>query len=50
MKDYKSALEKISKLVYEAPKRYTKFLYLIRGLLQQALGNLSKAKGDLDVF
>jgi hypothetical protein len=50
MKEYKTALEKVSKLVYEAPKRYTKFLYLIRGLLYQALGNAGKSKGDLDVF
>ena len=50
LKDYKAALEKVSKLVHESPKRYTKFLYLIRGLLYQALGNVGKSKGDLDVF
>jgi len=33
LKEYKAALEKISKLVHESPKRYTKCLYLIRGLL-----------------
>jgi len=50
MKEYKPALEKISKLVHEAPKRYTRFLYLLRGLLYQALGNASKSKGDIEVF
>ena len=49
MKDYKQALEKVSKLVHESPKRYTKSLYLIRGLLYQALGNMGKSKGDLDI-
>lgn len=50
MKDYKTALERVSKLVYEAPKRYTKCLYLIRGLLYQAMGNVGKAKGDIEVY
>lgn len=49
MRDYAQALERLSKLVHEAPKRYTKSLYLIRGLLYQALGNAGKSKGDLDV-
>jgi hypothetical protein len=49
MKDYKQALERVSKLVHESPKRYTKSLYLIRGLLYQALGNLGKSKGDIDI-
>jgi len=50
LKDYKAALEKISKLVHDSPKRYTKNLYLLRGLLYQSLGNQSKSKGDIDVF
>ena len=49
MKDYKQALERVSKLVHESPKRYTKSLYLIRGLLYLALGNNGKSKGDLDI-
>lgn len=49
LKDYKQALERVSKLVHDAPKRYTKCLYLIRGLLYQALGNTGKGKGDIDV-
>jgi hypothetical protein len=48
-KDYPQALERVSQLVHDAPKRYTKGLYLLRGLLYQALGNTSKSKGDLDV-
>lgn len=50
MKEYKAALEKVSKLVHDAPKRYSKFLYFIRGLLYQTLGNVSKSKGDIDAF
>lgn len=49
LKDYGQALERVSKLVHEAPKRYTKGLYLIRGLLYQSMGNPGKAKGDLDI-
>ena len=48
-KEYKLALEKVSKLVYDSPKRYTRALYLIRGLLYQSLGNAGKSKADLDI-
>ena len=48
-KEYKLALEKVSKLVHDSPKRYTRALYLIRGLLYQSLGNAGKSKADLDI-
>eukprot|EP00347_Sterkiella_histriomuscorum_P010092 403338706 len=49
-KDYKQCMEKINKLIQEVPKKYVKSFYLIRGIIQAALGNNSKNKSDFEIY
>lgn len=46
IKDYKTAYSKLNTLIQECPKKYSKSLWLIRGLVNQALGNSQKSQND----
>lgn len=48
LKYYKQALIKVNQLIQDCPKKYQKQLWIIRGLIYQALGNAQKSKHDFE--
>jgi len=50
MGNYNKSLEKLSELIREAPKKYSKYFFLIRGLIYESKSQTDKSVKDFAKF